>query len=312
VKRQTEAELDAMIRSLSAVADNIEQIITFLTDSSQSHAAALEEISASSEEVLSSSENIHDLTDQQNNLVQDITADIQEVLQIVTSAGNEMKHAYDIKEVLNKSIGCAETDLAQTQKILEDLVVSFTDIAKAAEVLEEIADDINLLSLNARIEASRGGEAGRGFAVVAEAIGSLATNTQVNAKEINTVFKTNYDIIVNVKTQLDVLRRSFLSMINHTKDFGSRIDVVAELAAKDHTISKHNAERALSLAQISEIINSSTNEQKLAVEESTRSITDIGEGVQRIAGESDRLTAMCRELLGVVESMKSISKKFTM
>lgn len=169
---------------------NIQQLKSFIETYSQKmqeEASSIEEISATIEELSSTSLKSSELISKQYNEIKSI----QNINQTLADSIQTIKNSL---QALNQEIDKSEkesTVVFNAVKSLEDIMdkikSSFDRVLEITEIINDIADRTNLLSLNASIEAARAGEHGKGFAVVAQEINKLAENSSDSAKNIDTI-----------------------------------------------------------------------------------------------------------------------------
>ncbi|MBF3229870.1 methyl-accepting chemotaxis protein [Pseudomonas aeruginosa] len=182
------AQLMKAMRSMQAsLHDTIEQI----GDSAALLAAAAEQLNAVTEEGNRSLARQNDEIEMAATAVNEMSAAVEEVARNASStaeasslseraAGNGRARVGQTV----RSIRQMNAEIGQTARLVEGLASQAQDIGKVLDVIRAIAEQTNLLALNAAIEAARAGEAGRGFAVVADEVRSLANRTQQSTQEI--------------------------------------------------------------------------------------------------------------------------------
>ncbi len=172
-----------------AISEHLNEVRRRFEEIMDREAKMLSEITATSSEVKQSLEsNIEDAKDTRKD-VQKVNQTLQEVhRQITNMVGEIQQNAH------------RETELAER---LNMLLTSVQDVKSVLQVIEDIADQTNLLALNAAIEAARAGEHGRGFAVVADEVRKLAERTQKSILEINTTVNTIVQAVADASGEIN-------------------------------------------------------------------------------------------------------------
>ncbi len=298
--------------------NEIDKIYVKLDEMVKSLKPVIEDVIANSKEVVFESlygygkvkDNVS-LIHGQNNYIQTSFERIQSVMQMSDSLDHRLKEllqqsdqsiktAHHGSEIVNSNIASSDAvmqSMNQTVVLVDELKEYANSISTTLTMISDIANETNLISLNAAIEAARAGEHGRGFAVVAEKIRELADTSLQNASEINAVigsiqknidnvsksaYKTN-EIVKKLSNDSQVLQENFKVIDDVIKE----TDQTLKSFGKDFVVQeKHLKSVQKDLTKVNESSTYlSTNSD--IVEESINSITNMSAHLQNVSEQFD-------------------------
>lgn len=283
--------------------DEQELILDRFNMNLQNQASTFEEVFATLEELVSSAESLA----QRSEVNIDESKGLKETLSTFT----ELKEstAVQIDEITEQiSRSSSETDAGIRQlALVEETVSGFqahsAKISDAIRVIVDIADQINLLSLNASIEAARAGDHGKGFAVVADEIGKLANQTSESVGSIESVLQqyqtSTEEGIAIIKDTSERIR----SMIEATGYYAQRVHELKENLDKERTFLGELSVGLDHTMETAEFSGMATSEQRTALESISTSIgalnddlTVLVEGIETITMSAKRISHDARNL----------------
>lgn len=325
-------EIGQLAREMNTMHEKLKMIIENIADASQLIASHSEELTQSTNEVKLGTEQVvmtmEDLAKgsekQADNAssLSTMAMTFTESVQDANEHGERVHHATnDILALTNDGSKLMESSADQMQIIhhivsetvdkVNKLHTQVQEISQLVTVIKEIADQTNLLSLNAAIEAARAGEHGKGFAVVAEEVKKLAeqvalsvtdittivSNIQSEFSEVTDTLKNGYKEVEDGSVKIESTRETFTTISNSLQDMAVSITNIADNLSN---IAENSQEMNSSIQEVAAI-----SEQSAAgIEQTTAAAQQTSSSMEEIAGSSEQLANLAEKLNEIVREVK--------
>ncbi|MCR5715580.1 MAG: methyl-accepting chemotaxis protein [Lachnospiraceae bacterium] len=274
--------LSAMSEQLNAEFAKIRDNMAIVNDAMMSTGAATEEVSASVTEVNSSVQHLAEETERTAAEVARIKSRAEEI------QANSLKNHDEAIAIANVRGQEVEEASAKAEVVHE--------IGNLAEAISNIADQINLLSLNASIEAARAGEAGRGFAVVASEINKLAVDTE--------------EAVQQIQNTIGSIEEAFGDLSNSS---GKLLQFVTETVTPDYQnfveFGKQYGDDAALFGELASRIDGMTENIRNSMNEVNDAVANIAESTQSTSSRSSDVTDSVESVSDAVDSVADLAIK---
>ena len=314
-------EFTAAIRSMINDISNISETLKGQAESSTSVSGGLYEAS------LKQSKNIDEL----NGTVDQLSASVQEIAESATAlavvvsdtrdssnnAEDKMNVTVEVAEAgkndmqkVGEAMGLIEQSINGLQESIDKVGAASQEINKIVGMIGEIADETNLLALNASIEAARAGDAGKGFAVVATEIGSLATNSNQSVQKIQTLINEVTSLVGETvdkaKGSVDEINTSSRLVHQAVATFDTIYDNIVDA----NRVVNDMAANMLKVADVSTNVASITEEQAASAELISRNAGNIASESKNITDDSEKVAETARKLADTSEKLMTQINSF--
>ena len=257
---------------LSQLTEKLSQSSASFTRSAQKQNHAITEIISKTQETARGNQAINQAMQQQNLSVQSL----QEKIATLSTTFNQLSQEIESILTENTELFDIATSGSQTLGSMKEnmnfVSQNSRQMTKIIAIITSISKNINLLSLNASIEAARAGDAGEGFAVVAEEVSKLASQTSKSGNEINKIISDNKDAIANAVHILEAVIRSMDSMQNTLESIRSEIDSISNGLQTQKTTNESFVQEIAKLQTQSQEVSQKLQQQNLALQEIDASI----------------------------------------
>jgi len=292
-----------LIGEVAGFLSNMTQATTSLNENMQGPAASSEEITASIEEISAGVDNVVGNSKRQNESIADLVEQMKNMGGIIREVDVMVTETRGLSERLTGEAMAGNTSMEGMTDTLRKIIESSREVTGIIEIINDISEKINLLSLNAAIEAARAGDYGRGFAIVADEISKLADQTASSVKEISSYIDiNNREISAGLSTisaSIDMIKK----ITEGVSSISGKMSAVFTHTSRQIEIDRNLERVALTVKDLSDQTMSATEEQKIAFMESVRAISNISELNQNNAEASRALELKSRDLGAMVGSL---------
>lgn len=275
-------ELKGSTTQASTASQSILQKIDEITNATRESAITAERLATGSDKLAQRSS---EATDHLKRLAERAA----EIAEGSRQQEEQVQHASQLTEEIVRVVGATietvqatKDQVEATRQTVDQLAQKQAQIGNIIQTIETIAEQTNLLALNAAIEAARAGEHGRGFAVVADEVRKLAENAGDAAKEIAAIIQTIRAEVDEASKSMDLTSRQVTQVVENSSEAQRSLALIQESGKETADISKANASRVRTMAE--------------AVEDVSAVVAEVATFAQESAAGSEELSATSEEM----------------
>ena len=305
------SELNNTSGNLDASAENMSQRISRISMAMDEVSHAITEIASNTTEqtlgIDQTSEKLNELKDviDKNNEVSKILSTSSSMIHSVSEEGQQV-----IGKLQNASTE-SEQAINYIFKNIEMISDSTDKIGQASGIIDGIASQTNLLSLNASIEAARAGEQGKGFAVVAEEIRKLSEESSGSVRKINTMIENLQENVTKANQQSDIVKEAMIAQAHGVSDTKEKFETIIK-SLDEINDSINNLSDIIKIMNIDcdsvvELMKNLTDiasQNAAATEQTSASSQEVAATMEAIAVESDEVKSMAQKINYYIKDFK--------
>tara|TARA_B110001454_G_scaffold56829_2_gene55597 strand:+ start:19127 stop:20746 length:1620 start_codon:yes stop_codon:yes gene_type:complete len=303
IQKKSNDELGDVVDSFNLFVEKLHHSIGDVVNSIQPLTSLSADLGALTSETLMITGNQNRATEAVSLVVEEMVSSVQAVSNHASSASeaaNEAdKAAKDGREIVNKTVASINSLAAEVEhagEVIRKLEADTENVGTILDVIKGVADQTNLLALNAAIEAARAGEQGRGFAVVADEVRTLASRTQDSTQEIQKVIE-----------ELQAAARSAVDVMGQSKQ---RAKTSVEQAAQTGESLTAITERVEAINQMNMQIANAAEEQERAAYSIKENVIGIKETSETAMQSIQKVEIASASLVDISSNLESITGDF--
>ena len=308
--RTTLGAIQERSQQLYATADHLQSDAENIAGYMQQQLSSTEEVSATLEELNAGSESIARMAIEQHDTLEElsrIAGTLTEKNETLLNSANQSERG---ATAIVNNVQQGRQHLQALSRTMDGLRDSTGEVTQIIAIINSIADRINLLSLNASIEAARAGDAGRGFAVVASEIARLAEQTAGSTSSIEEIISRNAGLVSDGLTNLQTTTTSLHTIAGGVNEVTNLIAGVTEVSRESLEGNQRIARAASSATGIAERIERATSEHKESLKEIVQATEVLSNLSHQMASLGERLKTDSHDLSETADSLHDRTQYF--
>lgn len=300
---QHKGEFGTLSRSFSSMVSSIRQSMTVINDRAHNldvasgglqHAAnnMMSKVDGQQEAITLVATAVSEL----NGTIHDIAANARQASEEAKQADRESTNGKSVVATTISAVDRLEKKMEVVAQTIQKLHDDSQNVGVVLDVIRDIAEQTNLLALNAAIEAARAGEQGRGFAVVADEVRTLAQRTQGSTEEISSIIERLRDAASTTVMQITESKDSLSETVTLTNQVGDSLEIITDYASK--------------ISEINTTMSEAVSQQSTAINEIEKNMTLIKETGEDVLENTDRNTELSQSLKQYASELKTIVSQY--
>jgi methyl-accepting chemotaxis protein len=303
LKDHSRDEIGKLSESFNRFVSQIQKLVIEVSSST-------DQLASSASQLKGSSSNMAKISQSQQNDVIEASSAIAEISQTVgqisdsantassaaMEARDETSRGQKVVEHTIRSINQLASDVSNVSNVIEKLEQDSDNIGKILDVIRGIAEQTNLLALNAAIEAARAGEQGRGFAVVADEVRTLAGRTQASTQEIQQMIEQLQQGTGSAASAMSKSQEQTKQVVTLAQDAGQALDKITTSVA--------------AITDMNYQIASASEEQAAVSHDIKRHMDNVNSASTQMASDMSQSNTAAQELAKMATNLQSLVRRF--